>query len=82
MGFCGFLWVFKYCVFHKTQTEFFLGHRVYWFNRGSGSDFKTLEKWETKIVVVFLKRIEKTVEGLIGIDSSNHSPVLVVVLSV
>ena len=41
-GFCGFLRVSKYWGFHKTQTRFFLCHRIYRFNRGSGSGLKTL----------------------------------------
>ncbi|WZY89239.1 hypothetical protein YC2023_045974 [Brassica napus] len=40
----GFLRVSKYWFFHKIQTGFFLGHRVYRFNCGFGSDFKTLPK--------------------------------------
>lgn len=44
-SFTGFLWILrfsKYWVFHKVQTGFFLGCRVYRFNRGFGSGFKTL----------------------------------------
>ncbi|CDY40614.1 BnaC06g02300D [Brassica napus] len=42
LGFCEFLRVSKYWVFHNTQSGFFLGCRIYRFNRGSGSGFKTL----------------------------------------
>ena len=38
--FCGFL---NIGFFIKPKPDFFLGHRIYRFNRGSGSGFKTLQ---------------------------------------
>ncbi|CAN7083049.1 unnamed protein product, partial [Brassica oleracea var. botrytis] len=42
LGFCEFLRVLNIGFFTKPNPIFFLGCRVYRFNRGSGSGFETL----------------------------------------